>query len=347
MQGDVGKLVFAVGTDKELGLTIFQKEPLSFASLHNHNPSVFFESIQLFSRKHQSQTLERISVPAGKPCFGKLVPVGIELKSTGCGQNLSPFQKDFQGFGCGHPGAELASHDGGRPPMLFEVDRGGVDEIIEMESGRSQSQKKKKSFFVIRGISPAKIVFEGHLSGDKAQKGCAHSERGGGCRGNPEFFAHAEGCLSCGKRKEVQSVDIEVHPFEKIGKIILVHPLGKDLDINLGVDFEGHFGKGVGLGFSQMGDRGADLAVEIDRFKDIEIGNMKSSDPQSGESQEMNASDAAHSGDGDSFLPEDLLLGFCDPADISGKGFFVDECCAHGIRPCFEDGPEYRRRLFC
>ena len=52
--------------------------------------SVFFETVEFFSRKHQSQTLERISVPAGKPCFGKLVSVGIELKSTGCGKNLSP-----------------------------------------------------------------------------------------------------------------------------------------------------------------------------------------------------------------------------------------------------------------
>ncbi len=52
--------------------------------------SVFLERIQFFSCKHQRQTLEWISVPAGKPGFGKLVPVGIELKPPGGCQSLSP-----------------------------------------------------------------------------------------------------------------------------------------------------------------------------------------------------------------------------------------------------------------
>ena len=50
-----------------------------------------FEAVEPFSGEHERQTLEGVPVPAGKPCFGKLVSVGIELEASGGGQNLSPF----------------------------------------------------------------------------------------------------------------------------------------------------------------------------------------------------------------------------------------------------------------
>ena len=73
----------------------------------------------------------------------------------------------------------------------------------------------------------------------------------------------------------------------------------------------------VDLGAADRMNIGPDLPIEVVDFEVIEIRQMKSTDTQPRQREQVSAADAAESGDGHALGAQRVLLGFRNPADIA------------------------------
>ena len=117
--------------------------------------------------------------------------------------------------------------------------------------------------------------------------------------------------------EEIQSVHVEIHALEKALLIIRVDPIRKDLDFTPRIDLKGHLGQYLGLVPADGIQARARLPVEIGKFEDIQIGDVKFPDTQANQGQQMKSPHPAHAGDGDPFGLQAGLLGLGNPTDVA------------------------------
>jgi hypothetical protein len=141
--------------------------------------------------------------------------VGVELVAERCRGHGAALQQDFQGFGGGSTGAQLAAHDGGWAALGFQIDAGRIDQIAAMQSCRGQSYQKAQRFFRFGQIAPAEVVIEAHAARQEIQQRRAHAQRRRRDGGYAALGAGSEHGLTRTEGEEIQPVDIQIHAIEK------------------------------------------------------------------------------------------------------------------------------------
>ena len=67
------------------------------------------------------------------------------------------------------------------------------------------------------------------------------------------------------------------------------------------------------------------MAIEVGQLEVVQIGDIESADAQTGQGEQVTATDTAEASDGDTPGSQQGLFGFRNPADVAGKGSIVVE----------------------
>ena len=176
----------------------------------------------------QRQPLQRVIVAAGSPRMNELVAIGIKMEPMWRSQYLAAPEQDLQRLGRRHTRAELASHDGRRPALFSEIDCGRVNQIGAMQPAGAKPTRKRRAFSSSGRSPQRKYSSKLILPGRKLSKRRTHAERRCGDSRNAGRRTCGKGGLACGKRKEVQAVDVHVHPGQEVGQVRAVHAMREE-----------------------------------------------------------------------------------------------------------------------
>ena len=192
-----------------------------------------------------------------------------------------------------------------------------------MQAGRRQADQEAQRLFALGQVTPAKVFLERHLARQKVEYRSTHAQRGGSNGGNVARRARGKGGLARRKGKEIEAIDVQVHPQQKREQIVFVDAVGEADDVDVGIDIARHAHQHFGLGLAQRGDGGAHLAIEVGDVEGIEIGHVEIADAQARQREQMHAANTAESGNRHALVAQHRLLGMGHPADVTGKGVVV------------------------
>ena len=96
----------------------------------------------------------------------------------------------------------------------------------------------------------------------------------------------------------------------------------KSPDLQIGIDIQGLFDHHIKLGTSEVTGFSAILAVQVGRLEDVEIRQVKATDPQTGKGHQVFPANATQSGNGHGGIQQSILLGRCQETDIARQRFF-------------------------
>lgn len=199
-----------------------------------------------------------------------------------------------------------------------------------MQQCGRESDQKAYGLFKFRSAGNLEIFLESHLARQKIEQRRTDAQWRDGDRRDGMLGAICEDLFACGECKEIETVDVNIHIAEEVFEIVGADTIRKNPDIDFRVDLKRHPGKRFNLGMTDAAYPGTNLPIEILDFKDIKIGDIESSNPQTGQGQQVNATDTAHAGNRNSLVAQDGLFLSGHPTNIPRKGFVVIECVHDG-----------------
>src|SRR3954454_22940244 len=173
--------------------------------------------------------------------------------------------------------------------------------------------------------NPNRAFFESHAARHEDQISRAHPDRSGGDRRDAQFGAAGEHLGAHVQHEEVEPVDEQIDAVQEIVDVVIVDAIGETPDFSGRVDIPDHAGHHIDLGLAERTDGSADLTVEVDRLEDIHIRDMERPDAKTGQRQQMQPADTAHTGDGHPFDAQYLLLPLGDPSNVATERLVIIE----------------------
>lgn len=272
------------------------------------------------------QAHDRVAVAARAPGTVGPALVGIKLKTVRCCRHLAPFQDELERGPGSKAGTQLAGNDTGRASTPFEIDGLRPHEIIPV--GHLRGQTKQESQGEVGGVGrvlEAEIIFKRHRVGPENQQGSAHAERRDRHRGDAFIPAGLENGGPEFKHEKVETIDKHIDAIKKLVDVVVIDSGREHTKLEFRIDVAGHGHGGVEFLVTDAGHRGTGLTIEVGDFESIELGQIERTDAKAAQCEQMATANTAEPGNGNTGIPESILLFRCDPADVAGEGFSVFE----------------------